>query len=61
MNSSRMPKRTLNCRPNGQRRLVTDDDNDVTASHNHEDGDSMFYEAVDTYPPNYMAYHPRRP
>jgi hypothetical protein len=52
MNSSRMAKRMLNCRPNGQRQLVTDDD-DVTASRNHEDGDSMFHEAVDTYPPNY--------
>jgi hypothetical protein len=63
MGSSRMPKRTLNCRPNGQRQLMTDDadDDDVTVSHNHEDGDSMFHEADDTYPPNYMAYHPRSP
>ena len=61
MNSSRMAKRMLNCRPNGRRQLVTDDDDDVTASRNHEDGDSMFHEAVDTYPPNYMAHHPRRP
>jgi hypothetical protein len=41
--------------------VTDDDDDDVTVSHNHEDGDSMFHEAVDTYPPNYMAYHPRRP
>jgi len=42
-----MPKRMLTCRPNGQRQLMTDDD-DVTASGNHADGDSMFHEAVDT-------------
>jgi hypothetical protein len=38
-----------------------DDDDDVKANHNHEDGDSMFHQAVDTYPPNYMAHDPRRP
>jgi len=45
MDSSRMARIVLNCRPNGRRQLVTDDD-DVTASHNREDGDSMFHKAV---------------